>query len=153
MNDEPQNEAELQFSDVTMAETEGKFSEVNNLFKEDVVQSDDWCISTRLSIISPFGEGLFELDFRYNKEVYILGYRPSVSDMYQNPDLSYLSAWCQANGWNIPRPKYTLVKDNQEFWKHAWETSVVNSVELETKFGVRATDQTISPEEESEEEL
>ena len=116
---------ELNFTDVTISETDGIFSDVlyamthqyDNLTGILLSSPEDWTIRTTLTVESDLGIAKY--------------------DVYYNPDVSALSEWCQRKGWNIPEPSVALVKSNIEFWKHYWETTLVDSGYLDEVFGVR----------------
>ena len=136
---------ELNFTDVTISETDGIFSDVlyamthqyDNLTGILLSSPEDWTIRTTLTVESDLGIAKFDLAMLHNGRVIINDYLTSVGDVYYNPDVSALSEWCQRKGWNIPEPSVALVKSNIEFWKHYWETTLVDSGYLDEVFGVR----------------
>jgi hypothetical protein len=134
-----------------MRETEGVYSEVQLKMQED--GEKDWVIKSRLAITSDFGECRFLLDFYEDKRVYIIAYIPCPStDVYYSMDLRCLTQWCQAMGWEIPRPTESLVKENLSLWKHMWNTLLVDSEYLDKRFGIRAAldTRTIQPDPDDE---
>lgn len=133
----PQWEFELSFDDPTMVETEGVFSEVKPLIEGEFPYPEVWTIKTRLSILSPFGMGEMILNCKNDGSVYVIGYYPSHPDKYANPDVRALSRWCQQAGWKVPQPAPLLVRDQMEFWKHMWETTLVDSEFLDERYGMR----------------
>ena len=149
----PSLDYELFFSDVTMAETDGKFKDVKKLMDEDCVGKKDWCVRTKLTIISVFGEANMVLNLFRNGDVFIVGYSPSVSDIYYNTDITALSRWCQSNGWKVPQPSPDIVKDNMQFWKYMWETMIVNSDYLFKRLGERKSEDMRKAIEQREKEI
>ena len=136
----PVQEFELNFSDITMVEAEGKFKTVSRLMKEDSVVEHDWCIKTRLTIVSQFGEGNFTLNLFSDGRVFVIAYSPSTDNMYYNPDLRCLSVWCDKNGWKIPQPSPDVAKERIQFWKYFWETMIIDSDYFEKRFGKRKSE-------------
>ena len=146
------NDFQLNFSDLSMIAGEGVYSRVKAIMEAPITTNSngakllvpefpgDWVssvIKTNLIISSVFGQCAFRLDFYPDRRVAIVGYAPSVGDMYVNPDIRCLSRWCQSNGWKVPEPVDKLVKDNLQFWKYMWNTMIVDSEYLDIKFGVR----------------
>lgn len=145
----------LSFSEVTLLETDGVFSEVKDKMEKqedflehrkgytvvnlnaNVVGEHDWCLKTRLSIASDFGECRFNLDFHHDGRVIILGYLPSPAGMFTT-DVGCLSRWCQENGWKVPEPSQSLILSKLDLWKQLWNTLLVDSEYLDDRFGVRA---------------
>lgn len=128
-------EAEIFFSDITLVETEGNYDEIKKIMDADeVLGSHKWVLRSKVTTSSPFGAGDFVLNFWWNKKVYIVDYYGNYRDPYSNFDIKFLSKWCQANGWEIPEPVEYLAITNLAFWKHFWETSLVNSEYFDRRF-------------------
>jgi len=130
-------EFEIQFTDHTMKETDGNYKLTNKLMTSEFPYVEKWMINTEVIITTPFGVCQMELNFYHDKNIYIINYIPSISDVFYNPDLRCLTLWAQSAGWNIPRPKNFLIKSNLEFWKHFWETLIIDSDYLDDIFGKR----------------
>ena len=123
---ENQVEADIFFSDITLAETEGEFDKVQEIMNEDeILGKHQWVIKTRMTISSLYGDGDFIIDFYWDKKVYIVEYRGDLKDPYSNFDIRCLSSWCQISGWEMPEPIESLSKYNKDFWKYFWETSLL----------------------------
>ena len=45
--------------------------------------------------------------------------------------------WAQESGWKIPQPHYDLVKSDKEFWKHFYDTLIIDSDYLDKLYGER----------------
>src|SRR3954464_16011548 len=76
----------LYFTDITMAETEGKYSAVKKLMDSEVaVGKHEWVCRTRLSIVSAFGDGQMTLNFYHDGRVYVTEYAASSIDVYYIP--------------------------------------------------------------------
>jgi hypothetical protein len=130
-------EFEYFFDDATMSETDGAFDLVKELMDEDMGEWVGGVVKTRMSMFSQFGECAFKLDFYPDRRVIIVGYAPSVGDVYYNPDVRCLSRWCQANGWNVPEPSSRVISESPAFWKYMWKTNLVDSGAFDLKYGVR----------------
>ena len=147
-------EIELSFTDRTMVETDGVYSAVKEKMMDDdpvrisnpketrdkkLLESrkDLWAIRTSLTISSKFGVGEMLLNLFGDGKVVIIEYVPSVGDVYYNPDIPVFSQWCQENGWQIPQPNFGLVKTNKDFWKHFYDTLIIDSDYLDELYGVR----------------
>jgi hypothetical protein len=132
-------EFEFNFTDNTILETDGYFADVKELVESEFPHPETWNINSALTIDSRLGVARFDLSFRNDGKIYIRGYDPSVGGIYYNHDLSALSSWVQDRGWNVPEPIASLVKTNIEFWKHYWETLLIDSSYLDEVFGERKT--------------
>lgn len=130
-------EAELRFSDVTLNETNGLYEEVNALMIEEPPYTNKWVIRSNLTIVSSAGICNMEIQLHDDKNVYVLSYSPSIGDLFYNPDLQILSQWCQESGWNIPQPHPDLIRQNKEFWKHFYDTLVIDSDYFDNIYGKR----------------
>ena len=132
------NEFELEFTDPTVIENDGKYENINNIILEEEPMAIQWMVETNVYVTSEFGEAVFKLHLYYNKDVYIMDFMPSTDkDALYNPDIRYLTFWAQESGWNAPQPFPDLVRENTAFWKHFWETGLINSDFLVQKFGPR----------------
>ena len=133
----PPWEFELNFTDPTMVETEGKFSAVKALIEGEFPFPTEWNIKSGLTILSPFGVGDFVLNFRQDKSVYIIQFASSARDMITSPEISALTRWCSLSGWKIPEPAASLIQENLAFWKNVWETMIIDSEYLRQRYGSR----------------
>jgi len=127
----------IDFTDITLSETDGSFKEVDKLMKQDIPNSDKWALRSIVTISSISGEGIMEIQCHGSRDIYILDYNPSIGDLFYNPDIQVFSMWAQDNGWKIPQPHYDLVKTNKEFWKHFYDTLVIDSDYLDKLYGKR----------------
>lgn len=127
----------IDFTDVTLNEADGVFSEVDDIMRSDIIYNKEWAIRSSVSIRSYVGIGSMVIQCHSNKSIYILEYNPSIGDLFYNPDIQAFSMWAQSNGWNIPQPHFNLVKENKEFWKHFYDTLVVDSDYLDSLYGKR----------------
>lgn len=148
-------EFEFSFTDITMVEADGDFSVVKKLMESDGAAytvkdasgkqhthkfglgAHDWNIATTLTITSPFGVGVFELNLRADKSLYIINYVPSTSNIYHNPDMSALMRWSQQTGWKFPQPTSVLIRSNLSFWRYMWEALLIDSEYLDERYGKR----------------
>ncbi|MFW6173436.1 MAG: hypothetical protein ACOC5T_06820 [Elusimicrobiota bacterium] len=131
-------EVELIFSDVTMREAEGIYDNIVCLMAKEPVLIHEWMLKTDLEIIFSTGNMCqFVLHFFSNRDVWIMEYQSSGErKVLYNPDIGVLSEWCQANGWEMPSPYFSLVDSDMVFWKHFWETNLVKSDYLCKKIGI-----------------
>ena len=130
-------EVTIDFTDITLSETDGKYEEVKEIMSKEIVNYDKWVLRSDVTISSSSGIGSMEIQCHGDGSIYILRYIPSIADVYYNYDIQSISLWAQQNGWKIPQPKYTLVEDNKQFWKHFWETLVIDSDYLDKLYGKR----------------
>lgn len=128
---------EFNFTDPTILEADGEFDEVNRLMIKDFPHQKDWMVSSWLTIDSQFGLATMSLHFMSDKKIFITQYTPSVGDVYYNPDISALSEWSQSKGWLVPEPIKEIIRENIDFWKHYWETLLIDSTYLDDIFGKR----------------
>lgn len=130
---------QIDFTDVTMAETDGVYDEVAEIMLEEPPFNNSWMIRTTATITSEFGVGLMTLHFFGNKTILIDEYDPSVNDVYYNPDIAALSSWAVDVGWNKPTPGIDIAKRDKEFWKYFWETYLIDSEYFDKAYGKRDT--------------
>jgi hypothetical protein len=133
----PDINVEINFTDITIVETDGVYEEVNRLMLEHMPSNYNWVIRSEATIITPSGIGNMVLQFHSDKSFYIIDYNPSIGDVFYNYDVQSISLWSQEKGWKIPQPHYDLVRYNKEFWKHFWETLVIDSDYLDKLYGER----------------
>jgi|TARA_Y100000310_G_scaffold183047_1_gene183136 hypothetical protein len=129
---------ELDFNDLTMLETEGLYEDVNKKMVSDFPYSKEWMIKTKVILKTPNGICEMVLNLAHDKSIYIIEYSPSQSEIFYNSDLTALSYWAQKSGWKVPMPHPDLIKSQVAFWRHFWETTVVDSPFLDTLFGERS---------------
>jgi len=60
-----------------------------------------------------------------------------VGDLYYNPDIQVISTWAQENGWKIPSPSESLIRSDKAFWKHFWDTLIIDSEFFDRVHGKR----------------
>jgi len=128
---------DLSFSDQTILETEGVFDEVKKLMEEDLHKDAKWMIKSELTIESVMGFCRMILNFYDTKDIYVAEYQTSSGDVFYNSDIRCLSVWAQDNGWNVPKPSSDLIRSDVEFWKHFWESRLIDSEYLDEKYGER----------------
>ncbi len=130
---------ELNFTDQTMCQTDGVFSEVYEIMSSDFPAKTDWMISTGLTVDSEYGISIFNLHLFFDGRIVIIEYQPSIGDLFYNPDIQAISAWAQQSGWEVPEVHIDLVKSNMEFWRHFWDTLLIDSPYLDSICGERET--------------
>jgi len=133
-------EFSLNFTDHTILETEGKYDLVKQIMEDDSYVGVEWMVRSHLTIDFPTNSCMFVLHFYHNKKIIIAEYESSVADVFYNSDIPCISIWAQDNGWNCPQPHPDLIRDGLDFWKHFWETSVLDSEYLDERYGERVID-------------
>ncbi len=132
---------EINFTDLTLLEGEGNYDEVKKIMHNEAFAGDSWMLLTEVSLTAFIGgkpfESLFILHFYANGDVYINAYQSSSGDVYYNPDITGLAHFIKKNNWKSLRPSKDLVRDNTDFWKHFWDTYIIDSDYLDMRFGVR----------------
>lgn len=129
---------DINITDETLCEADSEYDNVLAIMEEEA--PGDWMLRSDMTIDSPSGLAHYVLHFYKDRTVRIIHYQPSVGDVYYNPDMQCIAQWTQEKGWNIPEPDTNLVRENIEFWKHYWETGLVNSDYLEERYGDRGYD-------------
>ena len=127
----------IDFTDITLNEADGVFKDVQNIMKKEPPGGDKWILRSDVTITGQAGMGIMEIQCHGDGSVYILQYSPSIGDLFYNPDIQAFSVWAQENGWKIPQPHYDLVKNNKEFWKHFYDTLLIDSDYLDSLYGIR----------------
>lgn len=134
-------EFEIQFTDITLLEADGHYSEVCDLMNRSSPNSfikqpsfNEWTISSKCIITSEFGPAQLSLDFYHDGLVVIGDYLPSIKDLH-NPDIRCLAFWSHSYGWKRPEPTQAVIDQWFDFWKRQWETSIVSSRIFDSKFG------------------
>ena len=130
-------EIEIEFTDVTMAETEGVFKDVEKKMLSELPNKGKWMIKTNMTIASEFGIGQIEANFYYDGNIRIIEYDYSVGDVFYNPDIPALSQWAQKSGWKIPQPCEHLCATQKDFWKHFYDMLVVDCGYFDRVYGER----------------
>ncbi len=128
----------IEFTDCVLIEGEGYYDKIKEIMKEDV--ANKWMLRTNIIISSESGESSMILHFYADGKIVIMEYMPSMSDVYYNTDIQSLSFWSQDHGWGVPQPDKDLVLSNLTFWKHFWDTMLVDSDLLTRKYGSRITE-------------
>lgn len=127
----------LDFTDITLNETDGVFKEAQKIMVKEPPGGDKWVLRSDVTITGDVGMGCMIIQCHGDGHVYILDYIPSIGDLFYNPDIQAFSMWAQNNGWKIPQPHPDLVKANKEFWKHFYDTLVIDSDYLDNLYGKR----------------
>ena len=131
-------EFKIEFTDITLIEADGKFKEVNEIMLKEPPFNSKWTIRSFVTISSVGGIGSMEIQCHGDGHIYILDYIPSIGDLFYNPDISVISMWGQENGWKIPQPHPDLIKENKDFWKHFYDTLVIDSDYFDNLYGKRS---------------
>ena len=134
---QPDLELELNFTDITLSETDGIYDEVKEKMESEFPFRNDWMVRSGLTITSRFGMGEMILHFYHDGNIYIIAYKPSMGDVFYNPDIQGLSEWAQENGWKIPQPHKDLIKSNKEFWRYFYDTLLLDSDYFDSIYGKR----------------
>jgi len=127
----------INFTDITLNETDGVFEDTKKIMMEEIPKSDNWVLRSLITIASNSGEGSMEVQCQADGNIYILEYDSSIGDLFYNPDIQAISMWAQANGWKIPQPHPELIKTNKEFWKYFYDTLVIDSDYFDKLYGGR----------------
>ena len=127
----------INFTDITLNETDGVFEETKSIMLKEPPFNDNWVLRSFMTIISDSGEGSMEIQCHGDGNIYILEYEPSIGDLFYNPDIQAISMWAQNNGWKIPQPNPELVKINKEFWKYFYDTLIIDSDYFDKLYGGR----------------
>lgn len=128
----------ISFSDITLNEKDGIYKDIKEIMEKEPPYCEKWVLRSDITIVSSSGICQMEVQFHDDKSIYILNYTPSIGDLFYNPDLQIFSQWCQKKGWNIPQPHPDLVKQHKEFWKHFYDTLIIDSDYLDKIYGKRS---------------
>lgn len=138
-------EFEVNFTDVTMLEANGEYAVTVEIMSKPYKIAGgitteafkEWVVKSDVTIKHALGFSIVQCDFYHNGKVIITDYKPSSKDIYV-PDIRCLTAWAQSYGWSVPEPSPIVIESWKDFWKIQWETYIVNSYELDRKFGERS---------------
>lgn len=133
-----ENEFIINFTDITLNETDGDFEKTKKIMLSEPPYSDEWVLRSFITISSDSGDGSMEVQFHGDGRIYILEYEPSIGDLFYNPDVQVISMWAQENGWKIPQPSPELAKTNKELWKYFYDTLIIDSDYFDKLYGKRA---------------
>lgn len=129
-------ELDLEFTDITMSETEGEYEEVNKLMLAEL-PNNKWMIRTDIIINSSYGLGGMVVQCYHDKKVIIMEYTTMIKDVYSNPDIQAIAQWAQEKGWAIPQPSIDLIQTNKKFWRHFYDTLIIDSDYFDKHYGKR----------------
>lgn len=129
-------ELNLDFTDITMSETEGVYEEVNKTMLLEL-PNNKWMIRTNIVISSCSGIGEMTIQCYYDKKIIIMEYSTMIKDVYYNPDIQAISLWAQQKEWDIPQPSVDLITTNKKFWKHFYDTLIIDSDYFDKHCGKR----------------
>lgn len=139
-------EIDYQFTDITMIESDGSYEKCLDIFKKEDILVEKWVISSILEIYwstspkAPMQDSGYcnsNIEFHNDKNVFLLSFEGSGPLMGFSRDLETLSNFLVSKGWNRIEPHPDLVKENINFWKHYWDTMIINSKYLDDRFETR----------------
>ena len=128
---------EINFSDITILETDGKYDRIKELMLEDNGYRAEWVVRSHVTLTHSGGGCEFVISFWHDKDLRIMEYNTSEKDFFGNQDLMCLSTWAQGRGWNLPKVSEQLVKDKLKYWKYFWSVHLVDSEYLDKFYGDR----------------
>jgi hypothetical protein len=140
---------EIMATDVTLSEAYGNYDRVVQIMNTDAnygkpmpknKKPTQWVLRSNIGINNSFGYNEIVCQFKSDRSVDILQYEPIIRDVFYNIDIRCFAHWCWENGWSRPEPAPDLIRTKPDFWKHQWQSYVVDSAYLESKFGKRADD-------------
>ena len=136
-------EFDIQFTDLTILEANGEYDAVVNIMKKPhgkgVVKDiyvEKWMIESRIVIQNMYGAADFVCHFYHDGKIYISSYSPTIADIH-NLDIRCLSYWAQQYGWQRPEPLPRIISDWTAFWKHQWETYIIDCEFFDQRYGER----------------
>ena len=127
----------IDFTDLTINQSDGDFEKVNRIMNEEFHGESKWTLRSEVTITSQAGMGAMVVQFHMDRSVYIIDYYPSIGDLFYNPDIRAISMWAQEHGWKVPQPHFDLVKNSKDFWKHFYDTLIIDSDYLDKQYGKR----------------
>jgi hypothetical protein len=128
----------IDFSDLTLNEADGDYEKTKAIMEKEIPSSKEWVLRSTVTVTSSVGICNMIIQCHADGSVYILEYEPSsVGDLYYNPDIQVISTWAQENGWKIPSPSESLIRSDKAFWKHFWDTLIIDSEFFDRVHGKR----------------
>ena len=130
-------EPEISYTDITLAEADGIYEEVKSIMESELTTPHDWMIQSTMTIFTTDGMGQADISCWHDGKVYITKFQSSSGLFLYNPEVPALSSWARDKGWKVPQPSVDLIKEDKEFWKHWYDTLVVDSDYFDTMYGKR----------------
>lgn len=131
----------LDFDDRTLLESDGDFEYTKALMEKESLGHEKWMLESKLQMSAMLGGrlfySLFVLHFYHTGDIYIMEYMPSTQEIFTNPDINGLYSWATGAGWKRILPCDDIIREQTEFWRHFWETHLVDSDYLDKNFGNR----------------
>lgn len=128
-------EVNINYTDITMCEADGNYEDVVAIMDKE--QTGPWMLRTTMSMDSVYGLANFVLHLDHDGSIRIMSYVSSAGNAFYNPDIQVLTMWADKKGWKTPQPDKELVRSDLEFWKHHWETMLLDSDLLDDMYGKR----------------
>lgn len=123
----------ISYTDVSLIESDGDFEILKELMDEDLQGfTDQWMVNSRVTIVSDMGMSEFDIDFFYDKNLYIKDYEQGVQDPIS--DFKILSSFFQEKGWNVPNIFDEEARGKINFWKKIWGLNLVNSIYIDKHY-------------------
>lgn len=115
----------------------GQHSRITKKMKEVDPFAEKWMIESQCNLSHPVGKANFVLHFNYDGSVII--YNTFVSKMqgHNISDIIFLRKCLMWMGWNKLTSTPSEIDSSIDFWKRCWETGLIESDYIESKFGKR----------------
>jgi hypothetical protein len=109
-----ETDIKLNFSDVTINETDGEKDAVGALMDPDG-DLELWLLKTEFGIIGAGNDGFGELEFWQNGDAILTFYYTNSTTEMMPSDLLYLNIWVKERGWDFLIDS-DLRAQNMDFW-------------------------------------
>lgn len=129
-------EPQFIYDDETVKQADGEYQFAYEIMERDK-EPKPWCLFCRMTVFHIAGQCGFGLELYDDGTIKIIDFTPSDPDPLANFDVRCLRAWADAKGWATPVPSKYVIDDRVAFWKHQWMVELVDSPDLERRYGAR----------------
>jgi len=124
----------VEFTDITLRETDGHYDQVCELMKQDGA-GQSWMLQSRVVVNTNTIAGMFIINFWHDGRVIIDELlRPSSLDL-PNDDIGELKTWADEHGWEQPEPAKKLLDSPRmfDFWERQYQSGFIKCSTIEEK--------------------
>ncbi len=120
----------IEFTDVTLIESEGNFKKTVDIMKQD--GSNSWMLETKALVSAQIISCYYLLHCWSHGDVCIMSTDHPLLMEAPDDDIRELNEWCRINGWKSLSIHKNLILDYRhfEFWLRMYRSGLIESTEL-----------------------